>query len=260
MDLHLAGKTAVVTGASRGIGLATVRRLRAEGATVIGAARTAAPELSESGAEVVTVDLATPDGPAELVRRVLAAHDGIDVLVNNVGGGDAGDLRSFFDYDDDVWQRTFELNLFSAVRACRAAMPALLARQGLVVNVSSNGARMPHTGPVPYNTAKAALTAYSKALAEEVADQGVRVATVSPGTTRTSIWTDPEGFGAAVARARGVTHAELLDGLASASGIPSGRLVEPEHVAGLIAFLTSPEAASMTGQDYLVDGGSVKAV
>ena len=260
MDLHLAGKTAVVTGASRGIGLATARRLLAEGATVISAARTATPELSESGAEVVTVDLATPDGPAELVRRVFAAHDGIDILVNNVGGGDANDLRSFFDYDDATWQRTFELNLFSAVRACRAAMPGLLARQGLIVNVSSSGARMPHTGPVPYTTAKAALTAFSKALAEEVGDQGVRVATVSPGTTRTSIWTDPDGFGAAVATAQGVTHAELLDGLASASGIRSGRLVEPEHVAGLIAYLASPEAASITGQDYLVDGGMVKAL
>lgn len=258
MDLHLTGKTALVTGASRGIGLAIVRALIAEGATVIGSARTVSTELADSGATTITADLATPAGPPQLVRAVLDQHGDIDILVNNVGGGDATDLRAFFDYDDALWQQVFDLNFFSAVRACRAAMPSVVRRHGLIVNISSVGARMPHSGPVPYTTAKAALTAFGKALAEEHGDQGVRVVTVTPGPTRTSLWTDPNGFGAAVAAAQGVPHADLLAGLATASGIRSGQLIEPEQVASLVAYLASPQAASMTGQDYLIDGGAIK--
>jgi NAD(P)-dependent dehydrogenase (short-subunit alcohol dehydrogenase family) len=117
---------------------------------------------------------------------------------------------------------------------------------------------MPHTGPVPYTTAKAALTAYGKSLAEECGPHGVRVVTVTPGPTRTSVWTDPDGVGAALAAAQGVSHSDLLAGMAAASGIQSGRLVEPEQVASLVAYLASPRAISMTGQDYLIDGGAIK--
>jgi NAD(P)-dependent dehydrogenase (short-subunit alcohol dehydrogenase family) len=258
MDLQLAGKIALVTGASRGIGLAITRALVAEGVTVIGAARAVSPELAGSGAYGITADLATKNGPPELVHAALDRHGEIDILVNNVGGGDAADLRPFFDYDDDLWQKAFELNLFSAVRTCRAAMPSLIRRRGLVVNISSVGARMPHTGPVPYTTAKAALTAYGKSLAEEWGPHGVRVVTVTPGPTRTSVWTDPDGVGAALAAAQGVSHSDLLAGMAAASGIQSGRLVEPEQVASLVAYLASPRAISMTGQDYLIDGGAIK--
>jgi NAD(P)-dependent dehydrogenase (short-subunit alcohol dehydrogenase family) len=260
MDLHLAGKLALVTGASRGIGLAITRSLITEGATVVGSARTVSTELADSGAHVVTADLATPAGPAEVVRSVLDRHGDIDILVNNVGGGDPTDLRAFFDYDDALWQKTFDLNFFSAVRICRAAMSSVVRRQGVILNISSVGARMPQSGPVPYTTAKAALTAFGKALAEEYGAEGVRVATVTPGPTRTSLWTDPDGFGGAVAAAQGISHADLLAGLAAASGIRSGQLIEPEQVASLVAYLASPLAASMTGQEYLVDGGAIKTV
>ncbi|MGW5125335.1 SDR family NAD(P)-dependent oxidoreductase [Streptomyces sp. NPDC004069] len=260
MDLQLTGRTALVTGASRGIGLAVVQALVAEGANVVGSARTVSPELADSGAHVITADLATPDGPGELVHATVAAHGDIDVLVNCAGGGDATDLRAFFDYDDALWHKTFDLNFYSAVRTCRAAIPGLIRRHGLIVNISSVGARLPHNGPVPYNTAKAALTAFSKALAEEYGDQGVRVATVAPGPTRTPVWTAPDGIGAALAAAQGISHDDLLAGLAAASGIRSGQLVEPEQVASLVAYLASPLAASMTGQEYLVDGGLIKTI
>jgi NAD(P)-dependent dehydrogenase (short-subunit alcohol dehydrogenase family) len=258
MDLHLNGKIALVTGASRGIGLAIARALVAEGATVVGAARTATPELKESGAETVEVDLSTPDGPPALVAGVLERHGHLDLLVNNAGGGDSRRLGGVLDYDDDLWREMFELNLFAAVRMCRAAVPSLVGRRGLVVNISSMGARMPQTGPVPYNAAKAALNAYGKALAEEYDAQGLRVVTVSPGPTRTPLWTAPDGFGAAVAAAQGVPLEALIENLATASGIHSGRLVEPEDVGAFVAFLASPMAASMTGHEYLVDGGAVK--
>ncbi|QWF83569.1 SDR family NAD(P)-dependent oxidoreductase [Amycolatopsis sp. CA-230715] len=258
MDLQLTGKTALVTGASRGIGLAIVRALVAEGMTVIGAARTTSAELAESGARAVVADLSTPDGPADLVRSVLDEHGDIDVLVNNVGGGELSELRPFFGYDDKQWAQIFDLNFFAAVRTSQAAIDSVVRTRGLVVNISSIGARVPQDAPAPYTTAKAALNVFGKAMAEEYGGQGVRVATVSPGPTRTSLWTDPDGFGGAVAAAQGVSHDELLAGLAAASGIPSGELVEPEQVASFVAYLASPLAASMTGHDYVVDGGAVK--
>lgn len=258
MDLQLTDKIAVVTGAGRGIGLAIARTLAAEGATVIGAARTISAELTRNSADAIAVDLSTPTGPGQLVRSVLARHGDIDILVNNVGGGDPADLRAFNDYDDALWQRTFDLNLFAAVRACRAALPSLLRRRGVIINISSVGARTPHVGPVPYNAAKAALNAFGKALAEEYADRGVRAVTVSPAGTRTELWTDPGGFGATLAAAQGITQDELLANLATAAGISSGELIEPDHVASLVTYLASPLAISATGNNYLVDGGAVK--
>lgn len=260
MDMGLQGKVALVTGASRGIGLAIVRALVAEGATVVGAARTITTELAESGADTVVADLSTADGPGEMVATARNRHGGIDILVNNVGGGDARDIRAFDDYDDAIWQRMFDINVFSAVRAVRAAMPSVVDRRGVVVTISSIGARTPHDGPVPYNVAKAALTAYSKALAEEYGDRGVRAVTVSPGPTRTAVWTGPDSLGAVVAAAQGISQDELVAGLAAASGIRSGQLTEPEHVASLVAYVASPLASAITGVDYLVDGGVVKTV
>lgn len=260
MDLHLTDKIAVVTGASRGIGLAIARALAAEGATVIGAARTPTAELTRISADAIAVDLSTPTGPGQLVQAVLDRHGDIDVLVNNVGGGDPADLRGFNDYDDAVWQRTFDLNLFAAVRACRAALPSLVRRRGVIINISSVGARLPHIGPIPYNAAKAALNAFGKALAEEYADRGVRAVTVSPAGTRTGLWTEPGGFGATLAAAQGITHEELLTNAATAAGISSGELIEPDHVASMVTYLASPLAISATGNNYLVDGSAVKTV
>ncbi|QKG23368.1 SDR family oxidoreductase [Actinomadura verrucosospora] len=259
MDLRLTGKTAVVTGASKGIGLAAVEALTAEGMRVVAASRTITPALKETGATTVAADLSAPDAPARLIETALAELGGIDVLVNNVGGGDGdGSAGGFLAFDDAAWQAMYELNLFAAVRAARAALPSLLERSGAIVNVSSNGARVPHVGPAPYTTAKAALTAFGKALAEEFGPQGVRVNTVSPGPTRTALLEGPDGYGAGLAASLGVTQEQLLAGLPGATGMVTGRLVEPAEVAALIAYLASPLAASTTGTDHLIDGGAVK--
>ncbi|MFI2617783.1 SDR family NAD(P)-dependent oxidoreductase [Streptomyces sp. NPDC018584] len=258
MDLQLNGKTALVTGASRGIGLAVVRALSAEGVRVVAAARTAAPELHAAGAHAVAVDLSDPAGAERLVADATAELGGIDILVNNVGGGDGGLSGGFLDVTDAQWAQVVDLNFFATVRVTRAALPALLAARGAIVNVSSVGARVPHGGPIAYTTAKAALTAFGKALVHEFGPKGVRVNTVSPGPVRTDMWESPSGYGAELAEAMGIPHADLLAGLPSATGMVIDRLVEPEEVAALVAYLSSPLAAATTGADHVIDGGSIK--
>ncbi|MFD1546382.1 SDR family oxidoreductase [Nonomuraea guangzhouensis] len=262
MDMKLTGKTAVVTGASRGIGLAIVTALRAEGMRVVAGSRTISPELKETGATAVAVDLSAAGGPAELIGTALAELGELDLLVNNVGGGDGGEgqLDGFLGFSDEHWHQTHELNFLSAVRATRAALPSLLRRGGAVVNISSNGARMPHAGPITYTTAKAALTAFGKALAEEFGPQGVRVNTISPGASLTSMWEAPNGYGAALAAKMGLAHHQLLAGLPSSMGMTTGKFVAPEEIATLVTYLASPHAASVNGADYVMDGGAIKTV
>jgi NAD(P)-dependent dehydrogenase (short-subunit alcohol dehydrogenase family) len=259
MDLGLNGKTAVVTGASRGIGLTIVRALTGEGMRVVAGARTLTAELKETGALAVTADLSTPAGVATLTERALAELGGVDVLVNNVGGGEGeGQTGGFLSFDDRQWHETFELNFLSAVRVTRAVLPSLVERGGAIVNVSSNSARQPSAGPMPYTTSKAALTAFGKALNEEFGPQGVRVNTVSPGPSRTAMWESPAGYGAELARTLGMPHEELLRALPGQVGMTTGRFVEPAEVAALVAYLASPLAGSVAGADYLIDGGSIK--
>ncbi|MER5620325.1 oxidoreductase [Streptosporangium sp. NPDC002544] len=260
MDLGLNGKTAVVTGAGRGIGLAIVRTLTAEGARVVAGARTLTAELKETGALVVAADLATAEGVTALVEHAVGELGGIDVLVNNVGGGDgaAGQAGGFLDFDDERWLGSYQLNFLSAVRATRAALPSLIERGGVIVNVSSNSARQPSAGPVLYTTAKSALTAFGKALNDEFGPKGVRVNTVSPGPVRTSLWEGPASYGAELAKAIGVPHEDLLRLLPAQMGMTTGRFAEPAEVATLVAYLASPLAASIAGADYLIDGGAIK--
>ncbi|MFG2873770.1 SDR family NAD(P)-dependent oxidoreductase [Streptomyces sp. NPDC048337] len=261
MELGISGKTALVTGASRGIGLAIAQALAAEGVRVVGAARTVTPELEKVAAAVVSVDLSTRDGARSVVDQALAAVGGIDFLVNNVGAGDPEglSLAGFLDVDDDQWQNIFDLNLFSAVWTTKAALPSILERKGAIVNISSISAHVPGGSPVGYAEAKAALTQFGKRLSEELAPRGVRVNTVSPGVVSSPLWTDPDGYGGKVAAAYGVGHSDLLSGLPEQVGIASGRITEPEEVADLVAFLLSDRAASIHGADHIIDGGTLKA-
>jgi NAD(P)-dependent dehydrogenase (short-subunit alcohol dehydrogenase family) len=173
-----------------GIGLATVRTLIDEGVRVVGAARTITPELKQTGALAVSADLSTMDGVAALIDTALTELGGIDLLVNNVGGGDEATV-GFLDVDDTEWTRAFDINVRSTVRATRATLPSLIERRGAIVNVSSVLARIPGGFPVAIASAKAALSALGKSLAEEFGPRGVRVNTISPGLVRTSIYEDP---------------------------------------------------------------------
>ena len=185
MDLDLAGRSAVVTGGSRGIGLAIVRGLAAAGARVtVGARKSSADldELARTGqVRVVLADLADPAAPASLIGQ---AGDRIDVLVNNVGGAPAR-TGGFLSITDADWRATIELDLMAAVRTTRAALPAMLAAgTGVIISTCSVNARLPDPAVMDYSVAKAGLASFCKALSKEVGPRGIRVNTVSPGPGR----------------------------------------------------------------------------
>ncbi|NLU68814.1 oxidoreductase [Streptomyces sp. HNM0574] len=253
----LHGRTAVVTGAGRGIGLAVTRELVRGGAQVVGGARNPGPELTDLTPHALPVDLSTPEGPDRLVSYALRELGGVDVLVNNVSGT-APQEGGFLTLDDRAWQEEFEATFFSAVRATRAALPSLRERGGHVVTIGSVHARLPLPDVVAYSAAKAALTSLGKALAEEFGPLGVRVNTVSPGLVRTGVWTAPGGQGEKLARDTGVPQESLVSQLPATAGVSTGRMAEPEEVAALVAFLVSDAAPNLHGADLVLDGGMLK--
>lgn len=268
MDLRLAGRVAVVTGASKGIGLAVVRTLLDEGARVAAVSRKPGPELGAlAGPDLLHVpaDLMDPAAPAMAVERAVAEFGALDVLVNNAGGPPPGATLPRFGFaglSDDDWRDMFEFNLFAVVRAVRAAVPHLL-RSGAasIVNVSSGNGRRPGPMNHDYNAAKAALNNLTKGMSEEFAPQGIRVNSVSPGPVRTPWWTDEGGAADVIAAATGSDRDAVLDGgAAEMMGLTTGRLADPQEVADVIVHLASPRSASTTGADYAVDSGFLKEI
>ncbi|MET7619095.1 oxidoreductase [Streptomyces sp. NPDC005408] len=260
MDLHLADKVAIVTGASRGIGLAVTRALADEGVTVIAGARSLTDELSQlaEGGRVrpVQVDLATPDGPAMLVEA--AGSGGLDILVNNVGAVRPR-TGGFLSVTDDDWISTLTINFLAAVRTTRAALPHLIERgSGAVVTVNSVNAALPDPLVIDYSAAKAALANFSKALSKEVGPRGIRVNTVSPGPVSTALWLGDDGVAATVAQAHGINPAAVAEQAASDS--VTGRFTRPDEVADLVVWLAGDRASNITGADFTIDGGLINTL
>ncbi|MFE6846424.1 SDR family NAD(P)-dependent oxidoreductase [Streptomyces sp. NPDC057686] len=259
MDLHLTDKVAVVTGASKGIGLAVTRALAGEGARVVAAARTVSGPLTElaAGGRVrpVAVDLTTPDGPEQAVREAVAAFGGLDILVNNVGAVRPR-LGGFLSLTDEDWTWALTINFLTAVRTTRAALPHLIERgAGSIVTVGSVNAFLPDPAVIDYSAAKAALTNFSKALSKEVGPHGVRVNTISPGPVETALWLGEQGVAATVAGGTGAAPADIVASAASQS--VTGRFTRPEEVADLVLLLASDRAGNTTGSDHTIDGGLV---
>jgi NAD(P)-dependent dehydrogenase (short-subunit alcohol dehydrogenase family) len=268
MDLRLAGRVAIVTGASKGIGAAVTRTLLDEGARVVGVSRKPGGELDAlAGPNLLHVpaDLMDADAPAQVVARAVEEFGRLDVLVNNAGGPPPGATLPRFGFltpSDDDWREMFEFNLFAVVRSVRAAMPHLLESDGAsIVNVSSGNGRRPGPMNYDYNAAKAALNNLTKGLSEEFAPQGVRVNSVSPGPVRTPWWTDEGGAADIIAGAMGSDRDAVLDGgAAEMMSLTTGRLATPQEVADVIVLLASPRSASTTGADFAVDSGFLKEV
>ena len=260
MDLGLADKVAVVTGASKGIGLAITRSLADEGANVVAGARSTDSLDGLERVSAVQVDLVAPHGPALLVRRALDEHGRVDVLVNNVG---AVRLRmdGFLGTSDDEFEWALQINFFTALRAIRATIPAMVEQGGgAIVNVASvNAFFQPDAGTIDYGAAKAALLNLSKSLAQEFGAVGIHVNCVSPGPVATELWLGDHGVAATVAAASGVdfdtARANVVD---SIGGFATGRFTTPEEVATLVVLLASDRTANVTGANYVIDGGLIK--
>jgi NAD(P)-dependent dehydrogenase (short-subunit alcohol dehydrogenase family) len=260
MDLELAGKVAVVTGASKGIGLAVTRALVDEGALVVAGARSTGALEGIDGVTAVAVDLASPGGPAVLVEHAVAEHGRVDVLVNNVGAVKIR-LEGFLGTSDDEFAWAMEMNFFAALRTTRAAIVHMLdSGGGAIVNVASvNSFFQPDAGTIDYGAAKAALVNLSKSLAQEFGPKGVRVNCVSPGPVATDLWLGEHGVAETVAAATGVDAATAREQVvASIGGFATGRFTTPEEVATLVTMLASERLGNVTGVNYVIDGGLIK--
>ncbi len=260
MNLELEGKVAVVTGASKGIGLAAVRGLLDEGARVVAGARTTDSLDDLDGVTPVAVDLAAPDGPGLLVARAIEEHGRVDVLVNNVGAVRLR-LEGFLGTSDEEFEWAMEMNFFTALRATRAVLPAMVKQGGgAIVNVASvNAFFQPDAGTIDYGAAKAALVNLTKTLSQEFGPKGIRVNAVSPGPVSTELWLGDHGVAETVAQATGVDFDTAREAVvASIGGFATGRFTTPEEVATLITMLASDRTANVTGANYLIDGGLIK--
>jgi 3-oxoacyl-[acyl-carrier protein] reductase len=245
VDLGLTGKRCVVTGSTGGIGAEVVRQLRAEGARVVSSGRSA----EGPGDHHVVVDLTLRGEPERLVREAAERLGGLDVLVNNVGGTD---IRKLADLTDDDWQASFELNLMTAVRATRAALP-LLERGASIVNVSSTAGKRPSGGMPDYSVMKAAMLSFSRLVADLHAGDGIRCNAVTPGPTATDAWIGEGGL----ADQQGEREAVLAK---VGGGRPLGRLAEPHEIAAVVVFLASDAASYVTGAAWSADGGTVPII
>ncbi|MCX5909906.1 MAG: SDR family oxidoreductase [Deltaproteobacteria bacterium] len=250
MDLMLKGKVAMISGGSRGIGLCIARDLAAEGCHLVISARgkeglkQAVEEINRQGggrAMAFTGDVIQRGVPEAFLQETLAAHGGVDILVNNVGGAEPKRLP---ETTDDDWQKAFEQNLFQAVRLSRLVLPELKKRGGgSILNIASIAGRESGSA-MTYNAAKAAMISFSKALAQETAKDNIRVNSLAPGSIL---------FPGGVWERRIAAAPDGLRGFI-ASSLPFGRFGRPEEISAVAVFMVSPRASLVHGACWNVDG------
>lgn len=254
MNLNLNGRRVLITGGSKGVGAAVVSLFREEGAQVLTAARTRPASLPDE--LFVAADLTTAEGCATVADAVNERLGGVDIIVHVLGGSSAPG-GGFAALGEEEWQQELDINLFPAVRLDRALLPGMLAQgDGVIIHVTSIQRELPlPESTTAYAAAKAALSTYSKSLSKEVSPKGVRVVRVSPG------WIETEAAVALAERIAQEAGTDYAGGkqiiMNSLGGIPIGRPSKPAEVANLIGFLASPLAATITGTEYVIDGGTV---
>nr|WP_314569192.1 SDR family oxidoreductase [uncultured Pseudomonas sp.] len=257
-DLGLKGLRALVTGGTKGIGAAVVAVLHDQGCEVISVARSAADSTPE-GVHFIAADLGTAAGCGSATEAVKDRFGGVDIIVNVLGGSSAPG-GGFAVLDDEQWAKALNQNLMAAVRVDRALLPGMVERgAGVIIHVTSIQRELPlPESTTAYAAAKAALATYSKSLSKEVTPKGVRVVRVSPG------WVETDAAVALAERLAEEAGTDYEGGqqiiMQALGGIPLGRPAKPEEVADLIAFLVSPRAASISGTEYVIDGGTVPTV
>lgn len=254
----LKGKTALVTGGTKGIGKAIADRLAEAGATVIVTARNH-PGETDLKHHFIAADLSGSADIAKAVNEINEKFGRVDILINNMGGlsSPSGGFRVL---TDEHWNNELQLNLLAAIRLDKALLPEMLEQKsGVIIHISSTSGMQPlWEVNMPYAVAKAALNAYSKTLANEVAGKGVRVLTVSPGPVKTDAM---ENFLKEMSKTLGITVDEMAQNLMDKiGGIPTGRMGDPKEIAELVNFLVSPGASYITGANYVIDGGAFPIV
>ncbi|MHB8575156.1 MAG: short-chain dehydrogenase/reductase [Dehalococcoidia bacterium] len=262
MELGLRGKNAVITGASKGIGLGIARALAEEGVNVVLCARSAAllqrhaAELSDSfgvSAESFPADLSTLEGVQGLAEFGLGRPGGVDFLVNNAGAIPGGLIENL---DDDTWHRAYDLKLWGYVRLSKALLPAMKARgSGVILNVIGNAGKRPSAGYIAGGIANAGLMNFTSGLAQDAGPSGVRVVGINPGLTVTDRM---DQLLERQAVDRGVPVEELRKNMGR--DIPLRRVAEVSDVADLAVFLVSDRAGMITGCVIPVEGGATQAL
>jgi NAD(P)-dependent dehydrogenase (short-subunit alcohol dehydrogenase family) len=254
---ELTGKIALVTGGTKGIGRAIADELASLGATVIVSARTDPDDGLPY--QFIAADLTKSEDSHALAQQITGQYGGLDILINNVGGtaSPAGGFNMLTEQD---WENDLQLNLLSAIKLDKALVPSMLQRKsGVVIHISSLNGKLPlYASNFSYGVTKAALNNYSKALANEVAQHGVRVITVSPGMVKTTAMESfLDSYGTSIGKNSEETAQLVMDSL---GGVPLNRLAQPKEIAHLVGFLASPKASYITGANYVIDGGTIPTV